>query len=408
MPATFHGFGEAVLVACSGGGDSIALLHLAVAELGAAQVHVATINHNLRDVQDELSLVARHCAKLGVAHAVLDWHWDGRGNLQAAARDGRRALLRTHAARIGATAILLGHTQDDQAETVLMRLARGSGVDGLAGMAPVGELYARPLLEITRAELRDWLQAKGLDWAEDPSNDDCRFDRVKARAMMGHLAELGLTPGRLAATADRMRDEREALVSTTLIFGLRHSRTISGDVLVDAAAFTAMAPALQTRALAAILNWFSGQPYKPRASEMRNWHGRILTGKPAPLSGVLACFEGDRLSPDGAIRFYREPAAVAPAEPMGPAPGTVIWDNRWHIAHTGCQTGCSLAALGEGLREVPNWQDHGLPRISLETSPAIWRDGALQSALLFDLPEGWRLGSPQWWQPLKQRPFAPV
>ncbi|MEM9756771.1 MAG: tRNA lysidine(34) synthetase TilS, partial [Pseudomonadota bacterium] len=198
------------LIACSGGGDSVALLHLAARVIGSARLAAATVDHGLRDVTAELSLVARHCAELAVPHTVLTWQWDGHGNLQAAARDGRRHALAAHAEAIGADLILQGHTLDDQAETVLMRLARGSGVDGLAGIPPHGRGgWLRPLLGVGRSELRAWLRARDLDWAEDPSNDDPRYDRVKVRQTLPMLAEIGITPDRLAATAEAMSAEAQ-------------------------------------------------------------------------------------------------------------------------------------------------------------------------------------------------------
>ncbi|WP_114967069.1 tRNA lysidine(34) synthetase TilS, partial [Alkalilacustris brevis] len=176
-------------VAVSGGGDSVALL-LLVADWAAARgvrLRAVTVDHGLREgAAQEAEAVARLCAELGIGHDILRWQgWDGQGNLQDAARRARQGLIAGWARDHGLAAVALGHTRDDQAETVLMRLARGAGVDGLSGMAPlrlaVGLAWLRPLLDVGRAELRALLRARGVPWAEDPSNEDARFQRVRAR-----------------------------------------------------------------------------------------------------------------------------------------------------------------------------------------------------------------------------------
>ena len=387
--------GDRVLVACSGGGDSIALLHLAQRALGEDRVAVATVNHNLRDTGAELALVARHAAGLGVPHHVMDWHWDGKGNLQAAAREARRGLLSAHAEALQIDHILLGHTRDDQAETFIMRLARGSGVDGLAAMQTRDGQFFRPLLHMTREDLRGWLRAEGLDWAEDPSNTDPRFDRVRARAMMDQLGALGLTADRLVATAELMAEERRVLVEAARDFGRRHSVTQDGDIMLEAADFWSLPPSLATRVLAGLVLWFSDTAYKPRSAELSQWKDRLAGGKPAPLGGVLACADGDHL------RFFREAAAVQRPVPVSETASGTIWDRRWTISHPTGQRNTTITALGAELGLCGDWQDHPLPRASLEMSPALWQDGSYRASLLFDPPAGWSLRTTEWWRTLK-------
>ena len=126
-------------VAVSGGGDSVALLCLMADWAAPREVRLAaaTVDHGLRpEAAAEAAGVAALCGRLGLAHATLRWEgWDGRGNLMDAARRARRRLLADWAAEQGLAAVALAHTRDDQAETVLMRLARGAGVDGLSAMA---------------------------------------------------------------------------------------------------------------------------------------------------------------------------------------------------------------------------------------------------------------------------------
>src|SRR5262245_40171502 len=178
-------------LAVSGGGDSVALMHLAAAWLHAHKRPpdsggVLIVDHRLRAGSDhDAALTAEWAKALGFpAHILIRQAPRPRSNVEDAARNARYRLLgdwcRTHEVR----ALLLAHTEDDQAETFLLRLGRGSGVDGLSAMKPrapfplpgYGEIeLLRPLLGITRAELRSHLAANGADWLEDPMNADPRF-----------------------------------------------------------------------------------------------------------------------------------------------------------------------------------------------------------------------------------------
>ena len=185
-------------LAVSGGGDSMAMLHLAVA--CGLRPAIVTVNHGLRaEAAAEAEQVGAVASTLGLSHTTLIWQgWDHSGNLQDAARKARRRLIAAWAVQNHIATVALGHTQNDIAETFVMRLQRGAGVDGLATMAPRwpegSVLWQRPLLGFTRAELRQWLQAQGKTWVEDPSNDNPRFDRVRARKAMAVLQPLGVTP----------------------------------------------------------------------------------------------------------------------------------------------------------------------------------------------------------------------
>jgi len=172
-------------IAVSGGGDSMALLHLAQDWANAQNVTLCaiTIDHDLRENSaDEAARVAQWCADMGVAHHVKVWRdWDHTGNLQDAARQARYRIINEWRGDI--QHILIGHTLDDQAETLLLRLKRGSGVDGMTGMKPVahhpsGMMLIRPLLNILRQDLRDYLGEIDQPWCDDPSNENTAFDRI--------------------------------------------------------------------------------------------------------------------------------------------------------------------------------------------------------------------------------------
>jgi len=176
--------GETVLVAVSGGADSVALLHLLsrLAPDWRLRLHVLHVDHQLRaESAADADFVRALGARLGVAVDVATVAVDRRGSLEAAARAARYAALEACAARVGAGRIALGHTADDQAETVLMRLVQGAGVRGLAGIPPVRGAIIRPLIEVRRSALEAELARAGLAWVDDASNRDPKFLRNRIR-----------------------------------------------------------------------------------------------------------------------------------------------------------------------------------------------------------------------------------
>ena len=196
-------------VAVSGGGDSLALLLLASAAC-PNQVQAATVDHGLRPQSaGEAALVASVCKSLGVTHAVLRPEAPLTGNLQSAARRARYALLEAWRTEHGLDWILTAHHADDQAETLLMRLNRGSGVAGLSGVRPVNGRVLRPLLGWRRAELAGIVADAGLEAVEDPSNTDPRFDRARLRRRLEGAD--WIEPPALARSAQAICAAEEAL-----------------------------------------------------------------------------------------------------------------------------------------------------------------------------------------------------
>ena len=210
----------AIVAAVSGGPDSIALMHLlarwSAGGPGPALI-VATVDHGLRpESADEAAFVARQAASLGLAHRTLVWTGEKpRTGLQEAAREARYRLLVDLARSEGASHLVTAHTLDDQAETVLMRMARGSGLAGLAGMRAErdreGIRHVRPLLSCPKAALVDLCGREGWPFVTDPSNRNEAFARVRWRRIMPVLATEGLTAERLARLAVRAARVEEAL-----------------------------------------------------------------------------------------------------------------------------------------------------------------------------------------------------
>lgn len=207
-----------ILLAVSGGPDSIAMMGLAAAAAAfLPPIAVATVDHGLREAsKDEAAFVAEFAAELGLKHKTLVWQDGPCGRIsQETAREGRYALLTARARAIDATHLVTAHTLDDQAETVLMRMAAGTGVGGLGAMRPNvarGHLrHIRPFLEIPKARLIATCTKMNWHYARDPSNSDPRFTRSRFRALMPILAGEGLTPERLGTLAARARRAEDAL-----------------------------------------------------------------------------------------------------------------------------------------------------------------------------------------------------
>lgn len=208
-----------VLVACSGGADSLALLSAAVFEARKPGIRVigVTVDHGLQEGSAEhAARVVAQMARLGVDEtASARVHVDPAGlGVEAAARRARYEVLEQMRAHFGAETVLLGHTRDDQAETVLLGLARGSGARSIAGMRRRFDHYERPLLDVARADTVAACLAEGVEYWDDPHNDDPGFARVRVRKRVLPVLEEELGPGiaaTLARTADQVRDDVEAL-----------------------------------------------------------------------------------------------------------------------------------------------------------------------------------------------------
>jgi tRNA(Ile)-lysidine synthase len=205
-----------LLLAVSGGADSLAMMYLAHL-VGGFKLSTATVNHGLRaEALSEAQYVATLAAKLNISHEILEWRGDKpHTRVQELAREARYALLFAHARKIGASHVLTAHTLDDQAETILFRMARGSGVKGLIGMrlhAKHGDIiHSRPLLSVPKERLVATCVAHNLEYVSDRSNSDTQYARVRMREIMPILAKEGLTAKRFSELSHRAARVDEAL-----------------------------------------------------------------------------------------------------------------------------------------------------------------------------------------------------
>ncbi len=311
-------------VAVSGGGDSVALMHLLAAwakDSGRAAPLVVTVDHGLRaDSAADARKVTRWAKALGLRAQAL--RWDGpppQADIEAAARAARYGLMGAWARRKKIAALYVAHTGDDQAETFLLRLMRGSGLDGLAAMRPLapfplagfGDLrVVRPLLGLERDAVRAYLRGRGQGWLEDPMNADDRFARIRLRKLLPALEEAGLSRARIADAARHLGRAREALETVSLAVLARAAKPVDGAVQVDAAALAAAPREVGLRVLAQLLMGVSGHAYRPRFERLERLFDRVC----ADQVGGGCTLHGCRIfsAPSGKGVFGRGTLVIAP------------------------------------------------------------------------------------------------
>ncbi|WP_121253108.1 tRNA lysidine(34) synthetase TilS [Nocardioides ferulae] len=252
------GPGRAVVVACSGGADSLALLAATVFEGHKVGLRVvgATVDHGLQEGSaEQAARVVAQMAELGADETLSARVSVDAGGLgpEAAARRARYAVLEQVSAHVGGEAgpapVLLGHTRDDQAETVLLGLARGSGGRSLAGMRRAFDCFARPLLDVSRDDTVTACQVQGIEFWDDPHNDDHGFARVRARRRVLPVLEEELGPGvaaTLARTADQLRADMDLLDD---LADTAYAELVAADGSLPVAGLGAQPDALRRRVL---------------------------------------------------------------------------------------------------------------------------------------------------------------
>lgn len=282
--------GGPIGLAVSGGADSTALLLLAQAAI-PGRFEVATVDHRLRaEAAQECAAVALLCDRLGVRCEVLPVQV-GPGNVQAEARAARYAALGQWAARRGLGAVATGHQANDQAETVLMRLARGSGVAGLAGIRERGVVpgsalpLLRPLLGFTRAECEAACAAAGVLFVTDPSNADEHYDRVRVRHLLAALP-LG-TPETVALSAANCADADAALA-----WAAEREWSENVELGGDGVSYAPAAPrAVAIRVVERAVAELGGSLRGGQAADL---HDALVGGEGGNAGGVLARAKGGR------------------------------------------------------------------------------------------------------------------
>jgi tRNA(Ile)-lysidine synthase len=290
-------------VAVSGGGDSVALM-LLLADWARDSKQpmpiVLTVDHGLRkNSTADAKRVVRWAAAGGLRAHILEWKGaKPKSDVEAAARQARYRLMGDWCRERGIAALYIAHTVEDQAETFLMRLGRGSGLDGLSAMRVRSQLPVagfehiaaiRPLLAFSRAELRAWLTLREQSWLEDLMNADPRFVRTRIRALLPALEKAGVSAARIAGAAAHLARARRALEKETAAFLSAYCRFTDDGALFDSAALAKLSPELGLRALARMLANVSGEPYRPRFERLERLFEAIVTGKLGGGATLQSC-----------------------------------------------------------------------------------------------------------------------
>jgi tRNA(Ile)-lysidine synthase len=376
-------------LAVSGGPDSLALMHLA-AEWRAAReegpdLHVLTVDHGLREgSRDEAMMVGQQAEALDLPHGILTWNGGGERctALQSRARAARYELMAGFCHAHDIPALATAHTLDDQAETFLMRLKRGSGLDGLAAIPQTGNwsgiAVERPLLDVTKARLIATLEARGIGFVSDPSNADFRFERVRVRADAGGLAALGLMPEALALSARRLRRARQALDQAAESFLTRSGEmSAAGYAMVDLDALLAEPEEIVLRVVARLIAGVGGGEELLRLAKLEALLAALAVS-PGKAHTLGRCW----IEPQkGRLGIFREMRTNAlPAISLEPGM-RALWDNRFRI-ELGLEERepVTVRALGEqGVRDLRD-SFHALatmPPLASRTLPACFRGGSL-------------------------------
>ncbi len=344
-----------LLVGVSGGGDSVGLLMALDAALQSGRhpgltVAACTVDHALRDASaEEARWVADLCARRGIAHVTRRWCGEkpARG-IQAAARAARHTLLAEAARTIGADAIVTAHNRDDQRETVAMRMARSTEGAGLAGIAPATLLFGsvwvlRPLLGVSREEIRGYLHGLGQSWLEDPSNENRAFERVRIRK---EGADDRLDERAQSAASARMRDAREGAA-----YLARHMQVFD--------ACFAKLPSASIAALEGQANW---QAFLTVVAVLGGREHRLERDAADRLAvflhgGALTRMTAGRVAFDRrreGLFLYREMRGIEALEIA--ADSEAVWDGRWRICNHG-----RTALFADAYRSTPTDRWEGVP-----------------------------------------------
>ncbi|MBD25788.1 MAG: tRNA lysidine(34) synthetase TilS [Candidatus Marinimicrobia bacterium] len=376
--------GSNLAVAVSGGSDSMALVLLLLEWSNNVKVsiHTLTVDHCLRDSSSaESAQVSDWLAARNIAHTVLRWD-DGAqkrkiaSSPQHAARNARYDLMNHWCATNGFGHLLVAHHADDQVETFLMRLARGSGIEGLSAMSPMiqrgGIFLLRPLLNFTKAQLAEVCRARGQNWIDDPSNNSDSSTRVRFRKSQEILEREGFTRQRLLNTVGHLRRAKLALDQSVVDFFKVAGRFDGyGVARLSVQKLVNTPEEIGLRTISRILMAVSGAAYGPRFKNLQGLYDRIVSRpwRDATLHGCFVQREGDNLL------VCRETAKIAASLQVA-INKNVVWDGRFRVSlfsdiSNGPKQSFSISRMSPSVWRIFRVEN---PQSSLENVPARIRE----------------------------------
>ncbi|MEM9630598.1 MAG: tRNA lysidine(34) synthetase TilS [Pseudomonadota bacterium] len=387
--SVLHPFSNLTL-AVSGGGDSLCLMVLLnewrhrTGWTGEAEVVV--VDHGLRpESAAEAQFVVRNAEDIALPATVL--RWDGEKpsrNVQEAARQARYRLISEHMRRSGSEALVLGHHLDDQAETFLDRLTRGSGLHGLSAMAadepdgPAGLRLLRPLLQVPKKQLEASLKERGLNWCSDPSNQNSKYKRSRLRKILALLEEEGLSAERITQTTGHLRRAREALDQSTWEFAEKHLvEHPAGPLKLNRKSYREVPEELRLRLLTLVLGRATGVMPRLRLNKLQVLDTALVHDGDhrQTLAGTLIKAGKDT------IWCWRE-VGREPPETLGELKDDGIWDHRFRYSvvmgtgkkefERGIRLGplCHAPIQAKDIEWPQDW-----PKEAFESSPVVWSEG---------------------------------
>jgi len=374
----------ALAVGVSGGPDSMALLLLLAAwraRLGelAPEIHVLSVDHGLRaEAKDEVEMVAGICRQYGLPHKTFSWTGaKPEGNISAQAREARYDLMTEWCVSQQISHLLVAHSLDDQAETVLLRLARGSGVDGLSAMAVSRKwntttIY-RPLLGVKRSALVQLVKSVPVAFVDDASNHDLKYDRVRFRRAMEILEPLGITSEGLAETAVRLAQARAALdTGCAQALGQAVAVYDAGYCIVYPRQLQSYPYEIKRRVLGRLLCAVAGRPYAPphaSLDSLLDWLGAPSRAN-RTLGGCLLMPRGDE------IWMMRESGRNLLPELLLQPGQSSLWDRRMKVSlSAAAEVPLMVKALGvDTYARIKPAQKTKMPYPSLLAAalPSFW------------------------------------
>lgn len=370
---------RSLAVAVSGGADSMALLALTHdwCQRHNLSLWGLTVDHHLRpESTQEAQHVKQWATSLGIPHVILDWVPPSEKVTQDQARKARFALMIEWCNKNKIPLLLTAHHKEDQAETILMRLLKGSGMRGLRGISASrqqgGITIGRPLLDVSKHELRDYLQSNNIPWVEDSSNTSSRYLRTRLRQF---LSDEEIQPNHLLRTGQKISAAQDYIDTQVRAWLKEHGHIAeSGFAQLDITAFQKAHPFLQTSILTDLLMCISGAIYPPRSNSVVTLVSNI--GPTMAGCTLHGCWVGRWQKK---LLIVREEKAISP--PIFLEEGRpIIWDGRFEVQAQ--QSGLSIGKLG-----MDNWcsikKDIGLllglinPTIVKPTLPAVFRGSKL-------------------------------